>query len=60
MLAQVLRLRYTPRKLVIHPEFNTLIVAEADHGMLPWAERAEPSDAAAMDADGAGAKACRN
>ena len=55
---QTLRLRYTPRKLVVHPEFNTLIVAEADHGALPWAERPEPSGAAAMDADGAGAQVC--
>ena len=41
---------------MVHPEFNTLIVAEADHGALPWAERPEPSGAAAMDADGAGAQ----
>ena len=52
----MLWLRYTPRKLVIHPEFNTLIVAEADHGTLPWAERGEANGAAAMDADGAGAQ----
>lgn len=54
--AQMLRLRYTPRKLAIHPDFNTLIVAEADHGTLPWAERGEANGAAAMDADGAGAQ----
>lgn len=58
--AQMLRLRYTPRRLVVHPEFNTLIVAEADHGTLPWAERGEAggaaNGAAAMDADGAGAQ----
>lgn len=60
----MLRLRYTPRRLVIHPEFNTLIVAEADHGTLPWAERGgangEANGAAAMDADGAGAQVAQS
>ena len=36
---QVTRLRYTPRKFVIHPDHNTLIVAEADHAAVPAAER---------------------
>lgn len=36
---QVTRLRYTPRKLAIHPQHNTLIVAEADHAAIPLAER---------------------
>ena len=36
---QVTRLRYTPRKFVIHPNHNTLIVGEADRGAVPLAER---------------------
>jgi len=36
---QVTRLRYTPRKLLIHPDYNTLFVGEADHGCVPLAER---------------------
>lgn len=33
------RLRYTPRRLAIHPEHNTLFVAEADHGAIPLGAR---------------------
>ncbi|KAF5839279.1 CPSF A subunit region-domain-containing protein [Dunaliella salina] len=36
---QVTRLRYTPRRLAIHPTHNTLFVAEADHAAIPLAER---------------------
>ncbi|KAL6757658.1 CPSF A subunit region-domain-containing protein [Haematococcus lacustris] len=36
---QVTRLRYTPRRLVIHPQHNMLMVAEADYGAIPLAER---------------------
>lgn len=36
---QVTRLRYTPRKFVVHPETNMLVVAEADHAAVPLAER---------------------
>ena len=36
---QVTRLRYTPRKFVVHPDHSTLIVAEADHAAVPAAER---------------------
>uniref|UniRef100_A0A7S3VLT8 DNA damage-binding protein 1 n=1 Tax=Dunaliella tertiolecta TaxID=3047 RepID=A0A7S3VLT8_DUNTE len=36
---QVTRLRYTPRRLAIHPTYNTLFVAEADHAAIPLAER---------------------
>ena len=39
MIVQVTRLRYTPRKFVVHPETNMLIVAEADHAAVPLAER---------------------
>lgn len=46
---QVTRLRYTPRKFVVHPESNMLIVAEADHAAVPLAERAAMEDA--MEAD---------
>ena len=51
-VAQVTRLRYTPRKFVVHPETNMLIVAEADHAAVPLAER---SNASGMDAEGNGA-----
>lgn len=33
------RLRYTPRRLVIHPEHKNLIIAESEHGAVPLAER---------------------
>lgn len=36
---QVTRLRYTPRKFVVHPETNMLVIAEADHAAVPLAER---------------------
>ena len=47
---QVTRLRYTPRKFVIHPDHNTLIVAEADHAAVPAAERRATENG--MDTDG--------
>ena len=37
----VTRLRYTPRRLAIHPDHNTLIVAESDHAAIPLEERPE-------------------
>lgn len=36
---KVMRLRYTPRKMAIHPEFETLLVAEADVQAIPLVER---------------------
>ena len=36
---QSLRLSYTPRKFLVHPERKTLIIAEADHGSIPSVER---------------------
>mmetsp|Transcript_4234 Transcript_4234/g.6990 ORF Transcript_4234/g.6990 Transcript_4234/m.6990 type:complete len:1205 (-) Transcript_4234:464-4078(-) len=36
---KVTRLRYTPRRLEIHPEHNTLFIAEADHGAIPLVQR---------------------
>lgn len=36
---KVMRLRYTPRKMTIHPEFDTLLVAEADVQAIPLVER---------------------
>ncbi|KAG2431599.1 hypothetical protein HYH02_013292 [Chlamydomonas schloesseri] len=36
---QACRLRYTPRKLLIHPESRLLLIAEADHAAVPLAER---------------------
>ena len=36
---QALQLRYTPRRFVIHPDYKTLLVAEADHATIPAAER---------------------
>lgn len=33
------RLRYTPRKLLIHPDSKHLIIGEADHAAIPMAER---------------------
>ena len=47
---QVTRLRYTPRKFVIHPDHNTLIVAEADHAAVPAAERRATENG--METDG--------
>ena len=47
---QVTRLRYTPRKFVVHPDHNTLIVAEADHAAVPAAERRATENG--MDTDG--------
>jgi hypothetical protein len=36
---QVTRLRYTPRRLAVHPNYGTLFVAESDHAAIPLAER---------------------
>jgi hypothetical protein len=36
---QACRLRYTPRRLLIHPDSRLLLVAEADHAAIPLAER---------------------
>jgi splicing factor 3B subunit 3 len=36
-----MRLRYTPRRMAIHPGTNTLIIAESDHAAIPLAERAD-------------------
>ena len=36
---QSIRLGYTPRKFLVHPERKTLIIAEADHGSVPVLER---------------------
>ena len=36
---QSLRLSYTPRKFLVHPERKTLVIAEADHAAVPAAER---------------------
>ena len=38
---QVTRLRYTPRKMEVHPLHNTLFIAEADHAAIPLAQRAD-------------------
>eukprot|EP00878_Enallax_costatus_P010041 GHUV01010480.1.p1 GENE.GHUV01010480.1~~GHUV01010480.1.p1 ORF type:complete len:1094 (+),score=306.67 GHUV01010480.1:216-3497(+) len=35
------RLRYTPRRLLIHPDYKTLIVAESDYQAVPLADNAE-------------------
>ena len=43
-LLQVTRLRYTPRKFVIHPEHKTLVIAEADHAAVPLAQRQPEGD----------------
>jgi splicing factor 3B subunit 3 len=36
-----MRLRYTPRRLAIHPGTNTLIIAESDHAAIPLVERTD-------------------
>jgi hypothetical protein len=46
---QVTRLRYTPRKLLIHPEHNTLIIGEADHAAIPLAEREDLAERAKQE-----------
>ena len=38
---QVTRLRYTPRRLLVHPDYSTLIIAEADPGAIPLALRVD-------------------
>lgn len=35
------RLRYTPRRLLIHPDFRTLLVAESDYQAVPIADNPE-------------------
>lgn len=35
------RLRYTPRRLLIHPDYKTLIVAESDYQAVPLADNPE-------------------
>ncbi len=50
VLRQVTRLRYTPRKFVVHPESNMLIVAEADHAAVPLADRRAVEDGMETDA----------
>lgn len=35
------RLRYTPRRLLIHPDYKTLIVAESDYQAVPIADNEE-------------------
>ena len=44
-LLQSLRLSYTPRKFLVHPERKTLVIAEADHASVPAAEREPLPDA---------------
>lgn len=43
---QQLRLRYTPRRLAIHPELKVLLLAEADAQAVPWAQRVAAAAAA--------------
>lgn len=47
---QMTRLRYTPRKLLIHPDTKMLIIGEADHAAIPLAQR--ESLQARMQVDG--------
>lgn len=35
------RLRYTPRRLLIHPDYKALIVAESDYQAVPLADNPE-------------------
>eukprot|EP00898_Chlorokybus_atmophyticus_P002633 jgi/Chlat1/3370/Chrsp23S08824 len=58
------KLRYTPRKFIVHPEHRTLIIIEGDHGSLTAAERQagiqsanEASGINAASANGNGAMA---
>jgi hypothetical protein len=41
LVMQTVRLRYTPRKMVIHPDFKSVCVVEADHAGVPMAARDE-------------------
>ena len=59
-IAQVTRLRYTPRKFVIHPDHNTLIVAEADHAAVPSAERKAAENGMDTDGQQAEVRQCRH
>jgi splicing factor 3B subunit 3 len=36
---RVVPLRYTPRKIEIHPESNNLVILEKDHNCMPSSER---------------------
>jgi hypothetical protein len=38
---RTLRLAFTPRRLLVHDHFRTLLVAEADKGAVPYEERAD-------------------
>ena len=40
---QVCKLRYTPRKFIVHPDAQVLVVAEADHQAVPLAKREDLS-----------------
>eukprot|EP00124_Ichthyophonus_hoferi_P002448 Ihof_evm8s167 gene=Ihof_evmTU8s167 len=42
------KLSYTPRKFVIHPESNMMVIIQADYGVLP----PTPQDGANMEVDG--------
>lgn len=48
---QVTRLRYTPRKFVIHPDYKNLIIAESAHGAVPLAERQDLQDRMQVDTE---------
>lgn len=37
--ATTTRLRYTPRRLLVHPTWDCLLVAESDHGAVPLEQR---------------------
>lgn len=52
--AQMTRLRYTPRRMVIHNEFKTIIIGECDHAALPLVERTDLEGR--MQVDGAEVK----
>lgn len=52
---QTIRLRYTPRRLVIHPDHNVLLIAEADAQVPSLSDRAAAShEATHMDIDDIG------
>lgn len=53
---QTLRLRYTPRRLAIHPDHSVLVVVEADAQTVPWRQRQQAA-AAAAEQGGEGAEA---
>lgn len=45
------RLRYTPRRLLIHPDYKTLIVAESDYQAVPLADNPELQKRLVVSAD---------